>query len=139
MSILGYISGGLIAPSFAGYLISKGIADREEKKLIQEIEEKATAFNRKFDDTEVDSNHFVEFLKQINVGSSIIERVFQTYETSSEDYKSLSKCLANEAINYVNLKKDEFKYPHVKRPSDFEDYFAELFNMLIDFREFNRF
>lgn len=135
MSILGYISSGLIAPSFAGYLISKGIADHEEKKLIQEIEEKASVFNRKFDDTEVDSNHFVEFLEQTDVGSSIVERVFQTYKTSKEDYKSLSKSIANEAINYVNLKKDEFKYPHVKRPSDFEDYFAELFNMLIDFRE----
>lgn len=135
MSILGYISSGLIAPSFAGYLISKGIADHEEKKIIQEIEEKVSAFNRKFDDTEVDSNHFVEFLEQIDVGSSIVERVFQTYKTSKEDYKSLSKSIANEAINYVNLKKDEFKNPHVKRPSDFEDYFAELFNMLIDFRE----
>lgn len=135
MSILGYISGTLIAPNFAGYLISKGLTNREEKKLIQEVKEKVSEFNRKFDDTEVDSNYFVDFLEQNDVSSSIIERVFHAYRTSKEDYNSLSKRLANEAIDFVNLKKDRFKHPHVKRPSDFEDYFSELFDVLVDFRE----
>ncbi|HEY2494207.1 MAG TPA: hypothetical protein VGI33_15040, partial [Paenibacillus sp.] len=135
MSFLGYIAGSLIAPNFAGYLISKGLTNREEKKLIQEIEEKVSAFNRKFDDTEVDSNYFVEFLEQSNVGSSIIDRVFHAYKTSKDDYNSLSKGLAKEAIDFVNLIKDKFKHPHVKRPDDFEDYFTELFNVLVDFRE----
>lgn len=135
MSFLGYIAGSLIAPNFAGYLISKGLANREEKKLIQEIEEKVSAFNRKFDDTEVDSNYFVEFLEQSNVCSSIIDRVFHAYKTSKDDYNTLSKGLAKEAIVFANLKKDKFKYPHVKRASDFENYFSELFGVLVDFRE----
>lgn len=135
MSFLGYIAGSLIAPNFAGYLISKGLTNREENKLIQEIDEKVSEFNRKFDDTEVDSNYFVEFLEQSNVGNSIIDRVFHVYKTSKDDYNSLSKDLAKEAIDFVNLKKDKFKHQHVKRASDFEDYFSELFGMLVDFRE----
>ncbi|WP_346936039.1 hypothetical protein [Clostridium sp.] len=135
MSFLGYIAGSLIAPNFAGYLISKGLTNREENKLIQEIDEKVSEFNRKFDDTEVDSNYFVEFLEQSNVGNSIIDRVFHVYKTSKDDYNSLSKDLAKEAIDFVNLKKDKFKHQHVKRASDFEDYFSELFEVLVDFRE----
>lgn len=135
MSFLGYIAGSLIAPNFAGYLISKALTNRKEKKLIQEIEEKISEFNRKFDDTEVDSKYFVEFLEQSNICSSIIDRVFHAYKTSKDDYNSLSKSLAKEAINFINLKKDEFKHPHVKRASDFEDYFLELLEVLVDFRE----
>lgn len=63
MSILGYISGLLIAPNFVGYLISKGLDNYEERKLIQEIDGKISKFNRKFDDTEVGSNYFIEFLE----------------------------------------------------------------------------
>ena len=135
MNFLGYIAGTLIAPNLAGYLISKGLTNREEKRLSQEIEEKISAFNRKFDDTEVDSNYFVQFLKKSEVYSSIIDRVFHAYKTSKDDYNSLSKDLAKEAIKFVNLKKDEFKHPHVKRENDFEDYFTGLFGVLVDFRE----
>lgn len=135
MSYLGYIAGTLIAPNFAGYLISKGLTSREEKKLIQEIEGKVSAFNRKFDDTEVDSNYFVEFLEQGNVGYSVINRVFHAYKTSKKEFESLSGVLAKQAIEFVNLKKDKFKHPQIKRPDDFKDYFTELFNLLVDFRE----
>lgn len=31
MSFLAYIAGTLIAPNFAGYLLSKGLTNREEK------------------------------------------------------------------------------------------------------------
>lgn len=89
MSLLGYITESLIAPSYVGYLISKGLTNREEKMLIQEIVEKISEFNRKFDDTEVDSNYFVEFLEQSYIGSSIAERVFHAYKTSKDDYNSL--------------------------------------------------
>lgn len=135
MGFLGYIAGSLIAPSFAGHLISKGLNNYEEKSLVQEIEDKVSAFNRKFDDTEVDSNYFVEFLEQREVCSSIIDRVFHAYKTSKDDYDSLSKDLAKEAIGFVNFKKDKFKHPHVKREKDFVDYFNELFGVLVDFRE----
>ncbi|MDR6717392.1 PIN domain-containing protein [Paenibacillus sp. 2003] len=135
MSFLSYIAGTLIAPNFAGYLISEGLTNREEKKLIQEIDEKVSAFNRKFDDTEVDSNYFVEFLEQGNVRDSIIDRVFHAYKTSKKEYNSLSKGLAKETIEFVNLKKDKHKHPHIKRPDDFEDYFTKLFSVLVDFRE----
>lgn len=135
MSFLGYIAGSLIAPSFAGHLISKGLNIYEEKRLVQEIEDKVLAFNRKFDDTEVDSNYFVEFLEQSEICSSIINRVFHAYKTSKDDYDLLSKNLAKEAIDFVNFKKDKFKHPHVKRENDFVDYFNGLFGVLVDFRE----
>lgn len=135
MSFLGYIAGSLIAPSYAGFLVTKGLSKLEEAKLIQEIEGKISAFNKKFNDTEVDSNFFVEFLEQIDIVSSIIDRIFHAYKTTKEDYNSLSNDLAKEAIDFVNLKKDKFKHPHVKRGSDFENYFSELFGVLVDYRE----
>lgn len=135
MSFLVYITGSLIAPIFAGRLISKGLSNLEEKQLIQEIEEKVSTFNKKFDNTEVDSNYFVQFIEQNNVSSSIIDRVFCAYETLEHDIKTLSKDLAEESIDFVNLKKNKNNHPLIKRPEDFEDYFSELFEALIDLRE----
>lgn len=135
MSFLAYITGTLIAPNFAGYILSKGLTSREEKKLIKEIEDTVTEFNRKFDDTEVDSNYFVDFLEQNKISDSIIQRVFNAYKTSTEDYEEISKKLAQEAVEFVNNKKDKFKHTHVKKPSDFEEYFSELIEILVKFRE----
>lgn len=132
---LGYITGTLLAPNFAGYLISKGLTNRERKTLIQEIAGKISTFNRKFDDTEVDSNFFAQFLEQIDIVSSIIDRVFHAYKTTKDDFNSLSKDLAKEAIDFVNLKKDKNNHPHVKGAGVFENYFSELFEVLVDFRE----
>ncbi|MGM0830245.1 MAG: hypothetical protein ACQEU4_18640 [Bacillota bacterium] len=135
MSFLAYIAGTLIAPNFAGYLLSKGLTTREEKKLIKEIEDTVTDFNRKFDDTELDSNYFVEFLELNQISETIIQRVFNAYKNSKEDYEAISKNLAQEAVEFVNFKKDKFKHTHVKQPGDFEEYFSELFQILVNFRE----
>ncbi|WP_226678545.1 tetratricopeptide repeat protein [Mesobacillus jeotgali] len=135
MSFLAYIAGTLIAPNLAGYLLSTGLTNRKEKQLIKEIEDIVTDFNRKFDDTEVDSNYFVDFLEQSKISDTIIQRVFNAYKTSKEDHEALSKKLAQEAVEFVNFKKDKFKHTHVKSPSDFEIYFSELFDILVNFRE----
>jgi hypothetical protein len=135
MSFLAYIAGTLIVPNFTGYLLSKGLTNREEKKLIKEIQDTVTEFNRKFDDTEVDSNYFVEYLEQNNISDTIIQRVFNAYKTSKEDYEAISQKLAQEAVEFVNIKKDKFKHTHVKKPSYFEEYFSELFEILVNFRE----
>ncbi|WP_301107120.1 hypothetical protein [Sporosarcina sp.] len=125
----------MIAPNFAGYLLSRGLTDREEKKLIKEIVDIVTEFNRNFDDTEVDSNYFVDYLEQNKISDTIIQRVFNVYKTSKEDYEVISKKLALEAVEFVNIKKDKFEHTPIKNLSDFEDYFSELFKILVDFRE----
>lgn len=135
MSILAYIAGTLIAPNFAGYLLSKGLTNRDEKRLIKDIEDTVTEFNRKFDNTEVDSNYFIEFLEQSKTVETIIQRVFYAYNTTKEDYQDIFKKLAQEAVEFVNIKKDEFKHTPIKKPSDFEEYFSELFEILVNFRE----
>ena len=135
MSVLAYITGTLIAPNIAGYLLSKGLTKREKKILIDEIEAIVTEFNRKFDDTEVDSNYFVEFLEQKQIVDTIIQRVFNSYITSKEDYEVISKKLALEAVDFVNIKKEKFKHTQVKKISNFEEYFSELFDILVNFRE----
>lgn len=135
MSFLAYIAGTLIAPNLAGYLLSKGLTNREEKKLIKEIEDKVNDFNRKFNDTEVDSKHFVDFLEQDHIRNKIIQRVFNAYNVSRENHKEMSKELGKEAVEFVNFKKDKYKHIHIKKPDDFEEYFSKLFDTLIDFRE----
>jgi hypothetical protein len=135
MSFLAYIAGTLIAPKVIDYLFTTGLKNWEEKKLIKEIENTVTQFNRKFEDTEVDSNYFVEFLEQNKISDTIIQRVFTAYKISKEDYEDISKKLALEAVEFVNIKKDKFKHTHIKKPSDFEEYFSELFQLLISFRE----
>ncbi|WP_316571332.1 hypothetical protein [Neobacillus sp. YIM B06451] len=135
MSFLAYIAGSLIAPKVIDYLFSTGLKKWEEKKLIKEIEDIVTQFNRKFDDTEVDSNYFVKFLEQNKISDTIIQRVFTAYKTSKEDYEALSKKLAQQAVEFINIQKDKLNHTHVKNPSDFEQYFSELFNVLINFRE----
>ncbi|WP_214809044.1 hypothetical protein [Exiguobacterium sp. s144] len=135
MSFLAYIAGTLIAPNIADYFLSRGLTNKEEKKLIKEIEDKVSEFNRKFDDTEVDSKHFVDFLEQDHISNKIIQRIFNAYNNSRENYKEMSKELGIEAVEFVNFKKDKYKQAHIKKTDNFEEYFSELFDVLVDFRE----
>ncbi|WP_283703555.1 tetratricopeptide repeat protein [Clostridium perfringens] len=135
MGCLSYIASSLIAPNLAGYFLSKKLTNREEKKLIEEITNKISEFNENYADTDVDSGHFVDFLKQDNNVNTIITRVFNAYKSSGEDYSELSKKLSNEAIEFINMKRDEVGGPHVKNRCDFESYFSDLFNALLNIRE----
>ncbi|MDM0605673.1 hypothetical protein QTH34_10400 [Clostridium perfringens] len=135
MGCLSYIASSLIAPNLAGYFLSKKLTNREEKKLIEEITNKISEFNENYADTDVDSGHFVDFLKQDNNVNTIITRVFNAYKLSGEDYSELSKKLSNEAIEFINMKRDEVGGPHVKNRCDFENYFSDLFDVLLNIRE----
>ncbi|WP_079478683.1 hypothetical protein [Halobacillus salinus] len=117
------------------YFALHRITNREERKLTNDIEDKVTEFNWKFNNTELDSKYFVDFLEQNNISEKIIQRVFNSYNTSKEDYETISNKLAVEAIEFVNNKKDKFNHPHVQDPSCFEDYFFELFKTLFNYRE----
>lgn len=135
MDFLGYIAGTLIAPNLASYLISNKLMNGENRKIISEIEAMIIRFNSKFDDKEVDSNFFVDYLKQKEVYELIFERVFKSYKSKKVDYDVLSVELGKEAVCYVNERKDKYKHPRVKIPSDFIDYFKELFKVLLEYRE----
>lgn len=135
MGCLSYIASSLIAPNLAGYFLSKKLTNREEKKLIEEITNKISEFNENYADTDVDSGYFVDFLNQDNNVNTIITRVFNAYKSSGEDYSELSKKLSNEAIEFINIKRDEVGGPHVKNRCDFENYFSDLFDVLLNIRE----
>ncbi|WP_074033995.1 hypothetical protein [Exiguobacterium sp. AT1b] len=135
MSFLVYIAGTLIAPNLANYLLLNRLTNREEKKIIKEIEGKVNDFNRKFDGTEVDSNYFVEFLEQNHICNTIIQRVFNAHNTSRKDYEVIYKELGKEAVEFINFKKNRYKHTAIKKPDDFEEYFSKLFATLIDYRE----
>lgn len=135
MGCLSYIASSLIAPNLAGYFLSKKLTNREDKKLIEEITNKISEFNENYANTDVDSGHFVDFLKQDNNVNTIITRVFNAYKSSGEDYSELSKKLSNEAIEFINIKRDKVGGLHVKNRCDFENYFSDLFDVLINIRE----
>ena len=134
MGVLGYIAGTLLAPNLAGYLITRKLTKLGEKNLIKEIEKKISKFNRAFDDKEVDSNYFIEFLKQKDINVAIFDRVFNTFNSENDDYTALSVSLANEAIEFVNIRKETHGHPHVKCPKDFEAYFIVVFGILLEIR-----
>lgn len=135
MGCLSYIASSLIAPNLAGYFLSKKLTNREEKKLIEEITNKISEFNENYTNTDVDSGYFVDFLKQDNNVNTIITRIFNAYKSSGEDYSELSKKLSNEAIEFINIKRDEVGGLHVKNRYDFENYFSDLFDVLLNIRE----
>ncbi|MDT0192887.1 hypothetical protein [Exiguobacterium sp. BG5(2022)] len=135
MSFLVYIAGTLIAPNIAGYILSSGLSNKEEKKLIKEIEDKVSDFNWKFDGTEVDSKYFIDFLEQDHISNKIMQRIFNAYNVPRGNYKEFSKELGIEAVEFVNFKRDKYDHAHIKKPDDFEEYFSDLFDVLVDFRE----
>lgn len=134
MSVLGYIAGTLIVPNLADYFISKGIVNNIEERVMQEIKIEITEFNYFFEDTEVDSQYFVDFLKSKDISKFILDRVFASFDSVSIRYDNLSKDIAKEAIEYVNLNKKANGHPAVKKPELFEKYFINLFNSLINIR-----
>lgn len=134
MSILGYIAGTLIVPNLADYFISRGITSEVERKLMQKIEEEITEFNCFFEDKEVDSQYFVDFLESKNIKNSIFDRVFNSFDSVSIKYDDFAKIISKEAIEYVNAKKIDNGHPPVKDPEVFEKYFITLFNSLVKIR-----
>ena len=75
------------------------------------------------------------FLKQGDNVNTIIIRAFNAYKSSGEDYSELSKKLSDEAIEFINMKRDEAGGLPVKNRCDFENYFSDLFDVLLNTRE----
>ena len=135
MGLLFTFAKDVLVGNFLGYLISCKIEKVKEKAIIQDIEEKIISFNRKYDDTVVDSNFFVEFISSTGVMEEIFNGVFASYKA---DTNSLSEEISNltaRTLHYINEKKRLIGYPIVKRGDVISEYYADMYNCLISIRD----
>lgn len=134
--MLGYLSG--VATSFAvnilTNLVYEGFVDKKDKKKIEAIQEQIITFNRKYDNTVLDSNAFDKYLKCNNIDESIFQFVFMSFETEFISITEFKIRLAKEAIEFVNAIYSEQGRSKVQDEVVFFDYFDVLIDELINVR-----
>lgn len=134
MAIIEYITGTLIAPNLAGYLINNSLTKIEEKTLSQNIKDILLKFNVKYIDTEIDSDYFKDYINQIKLDEVIYGKVFMLYKIEKDSYDCVIKQLVDNAAFYMHTKKPLENNLELKRKLTIEDFFKGLFEAMVDIR-----
>ena len=134
MSVLSYISGSIIAPNLAGYLISNKLTAISKSNLEKSILEKVSVFNDSFKDTEVDSQKLVDFLSIDDKKLIIFDKVFKSHRAANSTQEVFALELAQEAISYINENRNK-DYPQILRVDVMQDYFVSLLSHLSELRD----
>lgn len=131
-----YLSG--VATSFAvnilTNLVYEGFINKKDKKKIEAIQERIITFNRKYDNTVLDSNAFDKYLKSNNIDESIFQFIFMSFETEYVSINEFKVRLAKEGIEFVNAIYSERGRSNVQDEDVFFDYFHVLIDELINVR-----
>lgn len=109
-------------------LVYEGLIDKKDKNKIEEIQGRIITFNRRYDNTVLDSNAFESYLKDNSIDESIFQFVFISFETEFESINDFKIRLAKEAVEFVN---DIYSRQGRSAVKD-DDIFAEYFDVLID-------
>jgi len=121
-----------IATSFAVSLVSNlvydGFLDKNDKRVIENIKKRIINFNRRYDNTVLDSNTFDKFLKTSEVDKLILNYIFNNFKQELKASSVFKLEIAQNAIEFVNAIYEECGRSKIKD----EDVFLEYFSNLID-------
>ena len=135
--IMGFLEGA--ATSFAVNMFSNLVWDKkiaeEDKKVRKEIQEIIKNFNRKYDDTELDTLAFQTVLEIDEVKDELYERIFKGYKKDSSSLSEFKKIVSQKAIFRVNEYYQAQGRSPIKNKFTFEEYFSNLIDILVEIRE----
>jgi hypothetical protein len=133
MSILGEVALG-ISKALVSNLASKVIINYNDKKAIERIRLQISDFNRKYDNTEIDTNTFQQFLNSSDLVDKIYTRVFESYKTDGESILVFKVKIAENAIESINQFYEKYSRV-IKDKNIFFDYFNDLVDSFIEIRD----
>lgn len=106
----------------------------EERKKIKTINTKISDFNRKYDNTILDTYVFQQFINSEKFMEEIYDRIFKSYIKEELNIDQFKSKISNDAILYVNEKYKTQGRNSIKDTEIFYGYFCELTDILIDTR-----
>ncbi|PFB14637.1 PIN domain-containing protein [Bacillus cereus] len=129
---------GRVASSLTIKLITSAIGKQklklEEKMKIKNIQVRISDFNRKFDNTELDTYTFQKHIESTEIEDKIYERIFEGKDSKIGTIQDFKIFLAQEAIQNVNNTYEKMKRSKIHNEEIFYEYFSELVDELIDIR-----
>lgn len=135
--IVGFLEGAAI--SFAVNMFSNLVWDKkiaeEDKKIRKEIQEIIKNFNRKYDDTELDTLAFQTVLELDEVKSEIYKKIFKGYKKDTRSLLEFKINVSQTAINKVEEYYQAKERSPIKNKFIFEEYFSNLIDILVEIRE----
>ncbi|MBI6873434.1 PIN domain-containing protein [Clostridium aciditolerans] len=131
-AILGEIVSGL-SINLASSLAWDKIIQRDNKKAIEQIRLHIGEFNRKYDNTEVDTNAFEKFLRSSDIVDEIYTRIFKSYKVDIEPIIDFKIHMGKYAVDEVNKYYEQYSR-HIKNEDVFYEYFFDLIDSLINIR-----
>ncbi|WP_312470502.1 PIN domain-containing protein [Neobacillus sp.] len=133
MSILGEVALA-ISKGLMSNLASKSLMNFNDKRAIGRIRLQISDFNRKYDNTEVDSYAFQQFLNSSDLVNEIYTRVFESYKTETESILDFKQKIAENAIESVNQFYEKYSRA-IKDRYIFYDYFNDLVDSFVKIRD----
>lgn len=135
--IVGFLEGAAI--SFAVNMFSNLVWDKkvaqEDKKIRKEIQEIIKNFNRKYDDTELDTLAFQTVLELDEVKVELYEKIFKGYKKDASSLPEFKKIVSQTAIFKVDEYYQAQDRSPIKNKFVFEEYFSSLIDILVEIRE----
>lgn len=115
-------------------LVSDGKMNLQNQKTIKQIRQRIGEFNRKYDNTVVDTHAFQNILEKSKFVERVYTRIFKNYSIDAEPITDFKRTIALYAIEEVN--KFYKKYSRcIKDEEVFYEYFSDLVDTCISIRE----
>ncbi|MBE5102223.1 PIN domain-containing protein [Priestia aryabhattai] len=129
---------GAIATKIAATVISGEVNKQKikwtEKTKIKEIRTLISDFNRKFDNTELDTLAFQKFLFTTEEINEIYNTIFSPHTVNTKIIQAFKREISQKAIDHVNTIYEQSSRNKIHDESLFYEYFNDLIDVLIDVR-----
>ncbi|MGE7878504.1 PIN domain-containing protein [Peribacillus muralis] len=107
----------------------------DEQRKIKDIQIKISDFNRRFDDTELDTFAFQKFIDTQEVIDTIYTRIFETHTVEYQTIEEFKIKTTQSAIEKVNQIYEEMKRNKICNEDLFYEYFNDLIEVLLNIRK----
>lgn len=133
LSIIGTIGYGIGMNLISNFIQDK-VLKAEDYFKIQEIRTVIGDFNRKFDNTVLDSKAFEDFIQSNSIFDKIYCKLIRSFENDFQSINEFKNSLASDALSFVNLKYVKNERNIISDITLFNVYFDELVDEIIDIR-----
>lgn len=133
LSVIGTIGYGIGMNLISNFIQDK-VLKADDLNKIEKIHTVIGDFNRKFDNTVLDSKAFEEFIQANNIFDKIYCNLIRSFEKDFQSINEFKNSLASDALSYVNSKYIKNERNIISDITLFYEYFDELVDEIIEIR-----